>query len=124
MRKRASLSFALVAVAAIAGCSSTRNTGQIEKVTSPEFPNVSYRVVKNVDSKGSASAFSPGFSWWTMSGAVASANEDAVGKAIFEDNAIDAVIAPKTRVETLNVLFFGFADVHLKGKGVEITGPK
>jgi hypothetical protein len=122
MLKVSLLTLSIVGLISVAGCSRSRSTGQIDRVDAPGYPQVTYRVVKNVNSKGSASAKSPII--LGMDSAIERANEDAVGKAIFEDNGIDAVIAPKTRVTTTSFIFFGFADVELKGRGVEIIGPK
>lgn len=122
--KNITLATFICGVTLLASCRSTSHSGQIGDIGTPELSPSQYHIVGNVQGKGSSFGLSPGLVGVLFAGqsTIARAKDTAVGEAIYDNDAIDMVIAPKSKVDYFNFFIFDLATVRIKGKGVEVTG--
>ena len=122
--KNITLATLICGVTLLASCRSTSHSGQIGDVGAPGLSAAQYRIAGNVQGEGSSFGLSPGILGVLLAGpsTIARAKDDAVGEAIYNNDDIDMVIAPKTKVDYVNLFIFDLATVTIKGKGVEVTG--
>lgn len=119
------LAAAGVAMIASTGCTITARQGQIESVGAPGLTPPTYKIVGNVSASAKAFTLSPVIANHLNQSALDRAKIDAVGQAIYNNDEIDLVIAPKTEATVTSFLgLFEMASVTIKGKGVALTGPK
>jgi len=114
------LTFSLLAI--LGACQSSSTRALIGNPQLPEMPEVNYKLVGPVQGEGSAITICPGVQgFFGAKSTVQKAEEDAVGAAIFDRNDVDLVVAPKTKVQSMNVLnIFETAKVTVKGQGVKL----
>jgi len=124
VRRIAIAAVAIVSVTA-SGCTYHTRSAQVEDVGAPALTAPTYKIVGNVTATGSASAISPSVTA-ALSGVTVQeqAKINAVGAAIYDNDEVDMIIAPKIDVEGMDLGVFAQAKVTIKGKGVALTGPK
>ena len=103
------------------GCAST-STNAIMGGAPPATTEANWTLVGPVNGKGSAMTVSPGIG--RMFGAMSTiekAKEDAVGAAIFNNDQVDMLVAPKTKISYMSFLgLFDTASAEVKGQGVKL----
>ena len=122
-------SLTLAAIAGISlaasGCTFHSRQAQIEDVGAPGLTAPQYKIVGNVTATASASAISPSVATaLTGRTVIDDAKIKAVGAAIYDNDEIDMLIAPKVDAQGMNIGIFANATVTIKGKGVALIGPK
>jgi hypothetical protein len=107
------------------GCSFHSRQAQIEDVGAPGLTAPTYKIVGNVTATASDSALSPSVATaLTGQTVVDRARIKAVGAAIYDNDEVDMIIAPKVDAKGMDLGIFAQAEVTIKGKGVQLTGPK
>ncbi len=107
------------------GCTFHSRQAQIEDVGAPGLTAPTYKIVGNVTATASESALSPSIGTaLTGQTVVDRARIKAVGAAIYDNDEIDMIIAPKVDAKGMDLGIFAQAEVTIKGKGVQLTGPK
>ena len=123
-----SLTIAAIAGISLAasGCTYESRRAQVEDVGAPALAAPTYKIVGNVTATASQSAISPSVGA-LISGTtvVEAARIKAVGAAIYDNDEIDMIIAPKIDIKGMDIMgLYAEATVTIKGKGVALTGPK
>jgi hypothetical protein len=122
-----SVSLAAIAVATVtaSGCTFHSRQAQIEDVGAPGLTAPQYKIVGNVSATASDSVISPSVAQaLTGQTVIDSARIKAVGAAIYDNDEIDMIIAPKVDAKGMDIGIFAQAEVTIKGKGVALIGPK
>ncbi len=121
------ISIVAIAVASMTagGCTFHSRQAQVEDVGAPSLTAPTYRIVGNVTATASASAISPSVATaLTGQTVIDAARIKAVGAAIYDNDEIDMIIAPKVDAKGMDLGIFAQAEVTIKGKGIALTGPK
>ncbi len=128
MTTRLSLVAGLVFLGA---CTSTSTDAILGGPKFMGLPDANYSIVGPVSGEATATTISPGIrSFFSLGLFKVPTSEDlakeaAVGSAIFERDDVDLLIAPKSKVTTLDILgIYSCSTAHVKGQGVKLAQPR
>lgn len=123
MTKRFSV---LIAACFFCSCTSTSTRAVMGGPTPPELPEARYELVGQVKGTGTGMVISPGFARiFNAPGAIQLAEEDAVGKAIFDRDDVDMVTAVKMKYTYTDFIgLFETAQCELKAQGIRLESPR
>jgi hypothetical protein len=110
-----------------ASCASTNYEAQEEPISFDESRPINYMLTERVHGEGSAFALSPMLALPTLPGAKAPlgtggrARNQAIGNAVWGNDNVDVVLAPKAKIKVMNFLLFETASAEVEGQGALIS---